>query len=431
MKIIASIVYSFGISGVDGYLVEVEADMIYGDKHVSIVGLGDAAVKEAKDRLESAVTSCGYNFPQGRFVINLAPSHIKKGGSHFDVAMACALLLRTNQIKTSLQSFALIGELSLNGNIRPCSGILPMALAAKQAGISHLIVPSKNAGEARLVKDIKIISCENLHDVVKALSGELFIDNTCYQSPKRDILTPIDFSDVKGQETLIEYMTVAAAGGHNLLMIGPPGCGKSMIAQRIPTILPPMTEDEALEVTKIYSVANLLKSGGLIQERPFRSPHHNISTNALIGGGKYSMPGEISFAHDGVLFLDEIAEFSRKTLESLRQPLEDRKVTIGRVQSTNTFPANFMLIAAMNPCPCGYFGLENCRCTDYEIIRYRQKLSGPLIDRIDIQKYIKAVNFFEVNKEGPSSSFLREKVSNARLIQQKSIVKSILLVMQN
>ncbi len=415
----ASIVYSFTINGVDARLIHVEADTICGYPSVSIVGLGDKAVREAKERIESALSFCGFHFPEQKLIMNLAPSHIKKSGTHFDLPMAVALLMRTNQIRATQQSFAILGELSLNGELRPVTGVLPMALCAKEAKIKHLIVPHENIREARLVKEIDVVGCETLHQVLAFLQKGI---RAKLPPPEKQtpIQTPqLNFSDVRGQQSLIEYLTVATAGGHNFLMIGPPGCGKSMVAKRIPSILPPMTQREALEVTKIYSVANLLQEDFLIEKRPFRDPHHNASTNALIGGGYSSMPGEISLAHHGILFLDEIAEFSKKTLDALRQPLEDRKVTISRVHMTNVYPAKFMLVAAMNPCPCGYFGEERCRCTDYEILKYRNKLSGPILDRIDIQKYVTSVNFFETQSETNSSEEILTRVTEARQIQQR------------
>ncbi|MGO4888168.1 YifB family Mg chelatase-like AAA ATPase [Anaerobacillus sp. MEB173] len=416
----AATIFSFAIKGVDGYPIEVEADTVRGIKSISIVGLGDTAVKEAKERLESAIISSGFQYPEQKMIINLAPSHMKKSGSHFDVPMAIALLKQTKQINISLDSFAVIGELSLNSVLRPCSGVLPMTIEAKKQQFKHMIVPLENVQEASLVKEIQVIGCHNLHDVIQTLAGNPPSHPYPLKStpPFEPIDKNIDFSDVRGQQTLIEYMTVAAAGGHNFLMIGPPGCGKSMIAQRVPSILPPLHEEESLEVTKIYSVAKKLNHRKLIRQRPFRAPHHNASTNSLIGGGTLSMPGEISLAHNGVLFLDEIAEFPKKTLDALRQPMEDRQVTISRVQSSNTYPANFMLIAAMNPCPCGYFGLEKCRCSDYEVLKYRNRLSGPILDRIDIQKYVNSINIFECNESSSSSKQIREKVLLAREFQQ-------------
>lgn len=270
-----------------------------------------------------------------------------------------------------------------------------MVIAAKGAGIENVIVPTANIKEASIVKGVNVFGFNSLNDVVKFLEGKTnYLNNISINEIEKEQEYELDFNEVQGQDTLIEFIVIAAAGGHNMLMIGPPGCGKSMIAQRILTILPAMTESEALEVTKIYSVAGLMKSNkSLIETRPFRAPHHNASLNSLIGGGNSATPGEISLAHNGILFLDEITEFSKKTLDSLRQPMEDRKVTISRVRTTNTYPANFMLISAMNPCPCGYYGNKKCKCTDYEVLKYRQKISGPIADRIDIQKYVQAVDF--------------------------------------
>ncbi|MGF7184628.1 magnesium chelatase family protein [Desulfitispora alkaliphila] len=420
----ASVVNSFSISGIDGYMVEVETDTIYGQPMVSIVGLGDMAVKEARERLQASLNSTSYDFPEMKIVINLAPSDIKKSGSHFDLAMAIGLLLQTKQLKVdNIHNYGFIGELSLNAKLRPCTGVLPMAIAAKKAGVKRLIVPQQNLKEASLVKGIGVYGFSTLQQVVAFLTGEkpytpLLFDTEASVEPG-DLL---DFSEVQGQDALIEYILIAAAGGHNILMIGAPGCGKSMIAKRIPTILPSMTEEEALEVTKIYSVAGALKDrGSLIINRPFRAPHHNASTNSLIGGGNTATPGEISLAHNGVLFLDEIAEFDKKSLDALRQPMEDEAVTISRVKLTNTYPCNFMLVAAMNPCPCGYYGNDKCRCSDYEVLKYRQKVSGPIIDRIDIQKYVQPVDFMELSRyeKGRSSHELRERVEMARNIQQK------------
>ena len=421
----ASIINSFAISGIDGYLVEIEADTLYGKPSISIIGLGDRAIKESSERIQAAIIHTGYEFPKMKIVVNLAPGDIKKRGSHFDLGMAIGLLLQSKQIVVNnidINSFGFIGELSLNGHLRPCAGILPMAIAAKKAGIKNIIVPMENIGEASLVNGIKAYGLEDLKSAINFLEGNKEVnpieENTDSQlSPNY----PIDFSDVKGQDILIEYIVVAAAGGHNMLMVGSPGCGKSMIAKRIPTILPKMSEEEALEVTKIYSVAGLLKDrGNLVTERPFRAPHHSASLNSLVGGGNNAMPGEVSLAHNGVLFLDEVAEFSKKTLDSLRQPMEDKKVTVARVNSTNTYPSNFMFIAAMNPCPCGYHGTNKCKCTDYEILKYRQKVSGPILDRIDIQKYVHPVDFINLteNKKSHTSAELRERVERAREIQR-------------
>lgn len=418
----ASTVYSFAVSGVEGRIVEVEADTIGFIPSVSIVGLGDTAVKEAKDRLEAAICHCGFEFPQQKIVINLAPSDMKKAGTHYDLAMAVGILLRSNQIQGKpLDEVGFIGELTLNADVRPCSGVLPMAMMAKEQGIKSLVVAKENVREAMLVTGLEVYGFDHLKDVIAFVKGKPVApaEITNREPPAHDFSHYLDFADVKGQEPLIDSITIAAAGGHNLIMVGPPGVGKSMIAKRIPTILPAMDEEEALEVTKVYSVAGLLKQkGDLIIQRPFRSPHHNASPNALIGGGSSAQPGEISLAHHGVLFLDEIAEFTKKTLDSLRQPMEDRQVTITRVNQTNTYPANFMTIAAMNPCPCGYFGTDHCRCSDYEVMKYRQKLSGPILDRMDIQKYVSVVNFFEGNESRVTSEELRERVEKARTLQQ-------------
>ncbi len=425
----ASIVKSFAIWGVDGYPVDVETKTIEGQPLISIVGLGDTAVKEARERVEAALRDGHFRFPEMKVVINLAPGDLKKSGSHFDLPIALGLLMESDQLHVNRwQDFGCIGELSLNARLRSCTGVLPMVIAAKQAGIKNIIVPRDNIHEASLVQGINVVGFDYLREVVQFLEGEkeyTIQPEINFHAPAEDPYS-LDFNEVQGQEAILEYIVVAAAGGHNLLMIGSPGCGKSMIAKRIPTILPSLTEQEALETTKIYSVAGMLKGKGyLIKERPFRAPHHNASTNALIGGGKNAIPGEISLAHNGVLFLDEIAEFSKKTLDALRQPMEDQEVTISRVKYSNTYPASFMLVAAMNPCPCGYYGSEKCRCSDYEVIKYRQRLSGPIMDRMDIQKYVQPVNFINLSEYawGKSSKELRERVEFARGIQKKRFKK--------
>ncbi len=424
----ATIINCFALAGVNGYLVEVETKTISGKPSVTIVGLGDTAVKEAGERLQASLYDSGFEFPKMKVVINLAPGSIKKSGSHFDLSMALGLLYQSDQITIQdtdqLQQYGFIGELSLNGTIKSCRGVMPMVEAARNAGIKTIIVPQKNMKEAQLVKGITVLAFTALKDVVLYLSGENEYVPAPEQSPNaeqdKSQETDNDFIDVIGQDALMQYIVVAAAGGHNMLMIGSPGCGKSMTARRIPTILPAMSEEESLEVTKIYSIAGMLQDNeSLIAERPFRAPHHNASTNALVGGGNKAIPGEITLAHNGVLFFDEIAEFSKKSLEALRQPMEDQIITISRVNQTNTYPCNFMLVAAMNPCPCGYYGTAKCHCSDYKVLQYRQKISGPIMDRMDIQKYLQPVNFLELpcDAEGISSVALKAKVELARKVQ--------------
>ena len=430
----ATVVKSMSVEGIDGFEIEVEATTIRGQQQmISIIGLGDQAVKEAGERMQAALEFCGYDIPKDKVIISLAPGNRRKKGSHYDLAMTIALLQQTDHITAkALEHYAFIGELSLNGRIRPCNGILPMVTEAVRRNIRSVIVPYENWEEAESVSGIEVIGVRTLRDTIKLLEGgkkpekearddTVFTENT-------SVLKSIDFADVKGQEELIDAIVLGAAGGHNILMIGEPGCGKTMIAERIPTILPKMTEREALEVTKIHSIAGLLQpEHGLVTNRPFRAPHHNTSLNALIGGGTYAQPGEVSLSHNGVLFLDELAEFSKSTLDALRQPLEDKKVTISRVNGTNTYPANFMFVSAMNPCPCGYYPSARCRCTDYEIIHYRGKISGPIMERIDIQKNVRRVDYFELSKEqgSLSSDTLREKVEKARAIQQERFANDL------
>ena len=377
----ATVVRSFAIQGIDGYPVDIEVKMLEGQPVISIIGLGDQAVKEAAERIQAAIDESGYVFPKKRVIISLAPSDKKKSGSHFDLAMAVGVLCQNGDIGVkNLKEYGFIGELSLDGRLRACRGILPMIIAGQKKGIKKIIVPEANLKEAGLVHGVEILGFHDLTGVIRCLEGktsgvEIHVDEK--EKSLEESGTVLDFKDVKGQDELIEAVVLAAAGGHNMLMVGEPGCGKTMIAQRIPTILPEMTEEECLEVTKIYSISGLLPNGhALMKYRPFRAPHHNASLNALIGGGAYAMPGEVSLAHNGVLFLDELAEFSRRTLDALRQPIEDKKVSISRVNGTHTFPSSFMFITAMNPCPCGYYPGTKCKCTDYEIIKYRGKISG-------------------------------------------------------
>ena len=421
----ATVVKSFAIQGIDGYPVDIEIKTLEGQPMISIIGLGDLSVKEASERIQSSIDESGYIFPKKRVIISLAPSDKKKSGSHFDLAMAVGVLQENKDISAKeIGKYGFIGELSLDGRLRGCRGILPMIIAAKKSEIKTLIVPMDNLKEAKLVHGVEVLGFVSLEEVICFLEGKKTGIRTTEVNnfvSKKDEKRQLDFSNVKGQKELIQAVTLAAAGGHNMLMIGEPGCGKTMIAQRIPTILPKMTEEECLEVTKIYSISGLLTNGDyLVTDRPFRAPHHNASLNALIGGGSNAMPGEVSLAHNGVLFLDELAEFSRRTLDALRQPVEDKKVTISRVNGTHMYPSNFMFVAAMNPCPCGYYPSHKCRCTDYEIIKYRGKISGPIMDRIDIQKSVHPVNFFgnENDEMSVSSGEIRTKVERARQIQQ-------------
>lgn len=426
----ATVVKSMAAEGIDGFVIDVETSVIKGAQQViSIIGLGDQAVKEAGERMQAAIEFCGYEIPKDKVIISLAPGDKRKRGAHYDLPMTIGLLLQTDQISgKNVDKYCFIGELSLNGIIRPCMGILPMVNAAKNHCIQNIVVPRENLEEARSVSGINVIGISTLRDAVCLVEGKMRKNENFPKSEpekkveKKKENEELDFADVKGQNDLIDAIALGAAGGHNVLMIGEPGSGKTMIAERIPTILPEMTEKEALEVTKIYSISGLLEPGqGLMKKHPFRAPHHNVSLNALIGGGSYAQPGEVSLSHNGVLFLDELAEFSKSTLDALRQPLQDKKVTIARVNGTNTYPANFMFVTAMNPCPCGYHPTSKCRCTDYEIMRYRNKISGPILERIDIQKYVRAVGFFQLEDEKcyKTSAELREIVEKARTIQNE------------
>lgn len=421
----ATLVKSFAISGIEAYTVDIEVKTIEGQPMTSIIGLGDKAVQEAADRITSAIDELGFVFPKKKVIISLAPSYQKKSGSHFDLAMAIGLMMNEEYLvsKVNMRDLGMIGELALDGHLRSCRGILPMIIAAQKDGCRRVIVPAQNVHEAQLVKGIEVMGFIHIQDVIRYLEGKP-VNNTFTQEQydEAQLDEDLDFSDVRGQDGVVDGVVLAAAGGHNVLMIGAPGCGKTMIAQRIPTILPDLSVEECLELTKIYSISGLLPNGhGLMNRRPFRAPHHNASLNALIGGGANAMPGEVSLAHNGILFLDELAEFSKRTLDALRQPIEDKKVSISRVNGTHTFPANFMFVTAMNPCPCGYFSSPKCRCTDYEILKYRGRISGPIMDRIDIQKSVHPVDFFEISGKSRmrTSAELRELVTRARTIQQE------------
>lgn len=418
---------SCALEGIDGYPVEVEVDIAQGIPSFVIVGLGDAAINEAKERVRSAIKNTGYKFPVKRITINLAPANVRKEGSSFDLPIAMGLLAATEQIPAGeLGEYAFVGELSLGGDLKRVDGVLPMTINLMKSGVKNIMLPAENASEAAVVKGINIIPAHHVSEVIRHLSGEkkiprfkiniddIFINGINVHSE--------DFEDVKGQDSVKRALEVAASGAHNCLMIGSPGSGKTMLARRIPTILPPLTFDESLEVTKIYSSAGLLPAGAsLMTVRPFRAPHHSISYASLVGGGRIPKPGEISLSHYGVLFLDELPEFGRNVLEVMRQPLEDGHVTISRVNANLTYPSKTMLVCAANPCRCGYLGDETkpCTCSSAQVQRYLSKLSGPLLDRIDIQIQVKGIKYGELDTPGKaeSSKRIKERVVKARAIQ--------------
>lgn len=416
-------IFSSGITGIDGFKVEVECSVTPGMTNFEIVGLPDASVKEARERVLSAIASVGLDFPLGKVTVNLAPGNIRKEGSGFDLPIALSILICSGIIpQQSADGYLFFGELSLDGSLRPLPGVLPMVIAARELGFKNIILPSECAREAAIVKDMTIFGAENLRDIIIHLNGEqeispAAVDGLEYFSER--LAYPMDFADVKGQESVKRGLEIAAAGGHNCIMSGPPGSGKTMLARSMPSILPDMSFEEALEVTKIHSTAGTLpKDKPFMSIRPFRAPHHSLSSIALTGGGRIPKPGEVSLAHNGVLFLDEFPEFSRAALEILRQPLEDGEVTVSRVNATVTYPSNFILIAAMNPCPCGYFGDPSgqCTCSVSQIQRYMSKISGPLLDRIDIQLSVEPVKYENLSddRKAESSAVIRERVNNAR-----------------
>ena len=423
-------VLSSAVLGIDAYIVKVEVDVADGLPAFSTVGLPDSAIKESRDRVTAAIKNSGFYFPPSRITANLAPADIRKAGSAFDLPIAIGVMAATKQVDlSSLENTMVLGELALDGNIRSIQGGLPIAIAAKENGVQNLILPAENAKEAAIVDALKVYPVESLSEAAAFLNSAKDIlpepptlSTTVDEKVGAESL--LDLVDVKGQEHVKRAVEVSAAGGHNLIMIGPPGSGKTMIAKRIPSIMPMLSMDESLETTKIQSIVGILPSDTpLVMTRPFRSPHHTISDAGLIGGGNVPRPGEVSLSHNGVLFLDELPEFRRNVLEVMRQPLEDGHVTISRAAASLTYPANFMLVAAMNPCPCGFFSDPNreCKCTHKQIQTYVSRISGPLLDRIDIQVEVPAVKYAELSAEvtGEPSATVRERVEAARQIQHQ------------
>jgi len=417
-------VKTLAVTGIRGSMVAAECYISSGLPGFEIVGLPDAAVKEARDRVRAASKSSGLSFPVSRITVNLAPASLKKTGSHYDLPILLSILCAAGSIRRPRSDSAFLGEVGLDGTIRPISGVLPMALAAKREGVRTLFVPSENAPEATLARGPAVIPVHTVAELAGGLNGEIVLPEQPLWVPEKEAVPELDFKDVLGQENVKRALEVAAAGSHNVLLIGPPGSGKSMLSKRLPSILPDMTWEESLEVSQIYSVmGQLTAKNPLVTRRPFRSPHHTVSNAGLAGGGSNPKPGEISMAHKGVLFLDEMPEFRKDTLDMMRQPLEDGQVTISRVSGAVTYPAEFMLVCAMNPCKCGWYGDPSgrCRCSDLSVENYRSRISGPMLDRIDIVIEVPSVHFEDLRNraEAEPSSSVKQRVNAARDIQNR------------